>query len=376
MYYLDKRTSGVGGKTLFICDTPYQLLNILNYVCHLGELGGEELHICICDRDFSREQIKSVNELGLFNRVFVYQTDLVSPKEGKDFFYRLNRFCFPRKYIASLITDRDFNCKAYNRLFCAFPIPLAVAITAVNPDLELRLFDDGIGSYINGIPSPDSKKRKLLYKLRGKTSPWSRVRYIYANNVDHFPRDTAAQLVPLMPMCSSNQVFQASLETVFGYNNCSLYDQCKVVYLTQPLETIFENCERLKDIENGLLETLTESGISFVVRKHPKHRDCSFGDVREDENNDLWELICAKQITDEHMLISCYSTAQFSPKMLFGKEPWLIFVHRLYSDFFDEDKLLEMDKMIGKLKSCYKDKHKILAIQSVNELRDTLINIC
>jgi hypothetical protein len=92
-------------------------------------------------------------------------------------------------------------------------------------------------------------------------------------------------------------------------------------------------------------------------------------------SNDLWELICARQITDNHVLISGYSTAQFSPKFLYNKEPWLIFTFKLYTGFFSDQKIESMQEVIERIRNGYENKEKLLIPKNVEELKEALVRI-
>ena len=379
---MDKNSLTMMGKSAskdnricFICDTPYQLLNILNYVCHQDKHTVEERDLLICNRDITEQQIDAVKGLSLFCHVYVYHTDLESAKQKKNILYRAQRFFLPKKFISSLITE-PFDCRKYGMLFCAFPIPMAVAITSINPDIRLCLFDDGIGTYINGIPSPDSRKRQMLFRLKGKTSPWSRIETIYVNNKTQFRENKIAKKIEqLTPMGETSEFFQKAVEAIFPYRECSLYDQHNIIYLTQPLNTIIDEPELYWTIEEDILAGLNEIKLPVVIRKHPKHNSYINKVFPEDMSNDLWELICARQITDNHVLISGYSTAQFSPKFLYNKEPWLIFIFKLYTGFFNDQKIESMQEVIERIRNGYENKEKLLIPKNVEELKEALVKI-
>jgi DNA mismatch repair protein MutS len=53
-------------KLCIICDAPYQVYNILNYVCHQNEFEKDEIDLLVCDRDISDKQIQQLKNLELF----------------------------------------------------------------------------------------------------------------------------------------------------------------------------------------------------------------------------------------------------------------------------------------------------------------------
>lgn len=370
-----KRSTLSGNRICIVCDTPYQLLNGINFACHQNEFEPAMIDALICNRDIDEQQIQSVEQLQLFGKVYRYRTDLVSPGKKRNVFYRANRFFRPEKYVRSLMIDDSFDIREYSCLICAFPIPMTVAMTAINPDISVRLIDDGIGTYIGQIPSPDSKKRRMLFRLRGKTSPWSRLSTIYVNNENIYSGNITDTVTALPPIREDDERIKGALERVFPYKGEDYYDSNRIIYLTQPLETIFSDQDRFWSIEKSILRAIEGSRVPAVVRKHPKHKVFLDHSMQEDKANDQWELVCARQIRSDHVLISCYSTAQFSPKFLFDKEPWLIFTYLMYDELFDSEKISEMEKMIARMRSYYKDSNKIAVVKDADDLKNQLGSI-
>lgn len=367
MYFNKKK-----GKACFVCDTPYQLLNILNIVYNQSEFESQDMDLLICNRDIPNSRIEKIKSLNLFGSVFVYSTDLETKEQKKSISFRAKRFFFPEKYVRSFMKNKDFNCRDYDYLICAFPIPMTVAMTMINPDLTLRLFDDGIGTYLGFIPSPDSKKRQLIFRLRRKSSPWSRIECIYVNNKKHYSGTEIDNVIQLKSFEEAGEDFRDAVDLIFGFEKCRYYDECKYVYLTQPLETIFDDAEKYWDIENKVIKLLEPQKDDCVVRKHPKHKEYLEHSMFEDNTNNIWELICAKQITNEHVLIGCYSTAQFSPKFLYNKEPKLIFLFELY-DCFENDQVQKMRGMVNNMKESYSDPGKVVIIERLEQLKSSIL---
>ena len=85
-----------------------------------------------------------------------------------------------------------------------------------------------------------------------------------------------------------------------------------------------------------------------------------------DDGKNMWEMECLNSIRDDHILISCCSTAQLTPKIVGGKEPYIFFLHRFLLD--DESAIKKgLENMIENLTALYSDKSKILIPNSVEE---------
>jgi hypothetical protein len=89
----------------------------------------------------------------------------------------------------------------------------------------------------------------------------------------------------------------------------------------------------------------------------------------------MWELISLLELSSNHVLISWFSTAQFTPNMLHRKEPWVIFLYEIFRDGVSEESYKEMIKLTNILKMNYTNKHKIIVPNSVESLKNELSNI-
>ena len=78
----------------------------------------------------------------------------------------------------------------------------------------------------------------------------------------------------------------------------------------------------------------------------------------------MWEIECQNTITDNHIIVSFFSTASFTPKMLFGKEPYVIFLYKtLGIEFFNANKL------VNSLQSLYNNPKKIILVEDLDQLK-------
>ncbi len=126
---------------------------------------------------------------------------------------------------------------------------------------------------------------------------------------------------------------------------------------------LFEVHDARIDIEFDILNTIAQnSRDDLIVRVHPRQKAEIYKEYFRDEINNLWELECEKQITDEHILISAFSTAQVMPKLLGGKEPTIIFLFKIFGCYDDCMKIVE------KMVNMYQNKEKIYIPESINEL--------
>ena len=77
----------------------------------------------------------------------------------------------------------------------------------------------------------------------------------------------------------------------------------------------------------------------------------------------MWEIECQNTITDNHVLVSFFSTASFTPKMLYGKEPYVILLYKMLGvEFFNADEL------VSGLQSLYSNPQKVILVENLDKL--------
>ena len=77
----------------------------------------------------------------------------------------------------------------------------------------------------------------------------------------------------------------------------------------------------------------------------------------------MWEIECQNTITDNHVLVSFFSTASFTPKMLYGKEPYVILLYKMLGvEFFNADEL------VSSLQLLYSNPEKVILVENFDEL--------
>ena len=80
----------------------------------------------------------------------------------------------------------------------------------------------------------------------------------------------------------------------------------------------------------------------------------------------IWEIECMNGNFEEKRLVSLFSTACMTPKMMFGDEPEVIFLEQLLPGEFD-DKMFK--ELIKRFQSIYSDCNKVKVPQSTEELK-------
>lgn len=357
-------------RLCFICETPFQIMNCLNYMYHQTEFSDVVSDIYIGDKFYQfNDIVKRLQDESVFDHVYGYNYDI---ENGKISHYKnkINEIFFPKKYIQSLVTQKiEINKKLYDYIYISVTTHFGIAMVLGCPKARVRYYDDGLASYIGYIgPRYLPEKRKILYKIAGKDYWRLQPEALYVNNKKFCRSELTDNIQELFPVAESSKEFKQILYRIFDYQQEKLYDQKQIVYLSQPNEADDAN-------EKKVLKILDLYKEFCMIRIHPRQNNAEYDDFAIDQQRGLWELVCVEQIHDDHVLIGQFSTAQVVPKLLFEKEPWLIFTYKLYIKDNSNVNLDKIETMIMDLKNCYEKPDKIFVIENMEQLEKTLSDI-
>lgn len=344
------------------CETPFQLLNAFNYaVNHSHENVELDLYI---RKDFwlGSDLIARIEEVNIFDRVFVFEyrnNDLYTGKKLN--IEKLQRTFFPVRYINSRILNGKAYLK-YDLIFVAYLQPFEYGLLIANDSAKLIYYDDGMASYMNNYPLEGFGRSRKILKLLGKNDNFYRPEKLYINNLQFCNDPITENVEEFFPLSKADAEFWKKIDYVFQYSQSGFYEKNKTIFLSMP-----------NDLESEIFAEHVDTILSLLcgerncaVRPHPRDTRKFDDSVNVDRNNDLWELVSLRELQNDNCLISIFSTAQFTPKMIYDKEPYLIFLYKLFGDVFKmTDK---MSGMIDVIRSHYSDPSKIIVVNDTDEL--------
>lgn len=349
---------------VFVCWTPYQIFNAVNFVLHDVEGAKNNADIYIYHEFSNAEKISAVlKQLPIFLHVYdvkVYDRKKVWYSKWN----KVKRLFFPyltvKRYLQS---DIDVRQQGYTTLIISGNNLFSVNLYNCISNLKVYFIDDGTGSYYGDMRSRDMTPLYKIFNRLFHRGPLSyKVEKIYMNN-KACCQTTISENVVQLPRVKPGSEVIAALKKVFSYQQNCLYTDKKYIYFTQPLaETAIG--DSAETVENAILTAVQDH---VLVRVHPRQDKDAYADYTIDTVNNQWELECAEQITDAHVLIGAFSTAQFTPKMLYDKEPTVIFTYKLYGNG-----LAYADKTVAMLRNMYKEPQKVIVAESLSDLQQLL----
>lgn len=352
-------------RTAIVCNTPLQIMGALdivaNNICDTKNKTDLFLIMSFRDSDIISENINKTN---LFNHVY-----RIKPNKKK--ITSLFDLLSYKKILSSYdFEDNSFLNNKYSNLFVGDKNLLGVALNYKNKCESVYIYDDGINSYKgNCIIDYNSYKYPFISKLL-KTDVLSyKIKKLFVYNKEYCHSSISNEIEQLPQINKNNNVYDI-LFNVFNYNEETDLKKHRIIILDQPLEK--------KKNFNGLTfyEILNKIQINNpLIRLHPVQKNVNYGQYKVDKVNNLWELECIKNLSNNHILLSFYSTAQFSPKFISDKEPYVFFLYKLFISDYGTKEYEEFENMIKVLKDSYKTKDKIYVPKNLEELNYLLKEI-
>ena len=355
-----------------ICSaTPYQTLNAVNLACNvLEQRDRKELFY----RNFSDETDKILMRLkkyDIFDEIHPY----VLKEKRHSLGYYFNDFlqaAYPQAFARSVLSNSvDLSRKNYGCLTVTAGTEMEVALFRIFQNARLIAYDDGIGSYVGDIVH--DHHLRFIWRLLGRRTDkiWPEV--LYVNNASLCRSKLCANICQLPKMERMSDDYMRMIYDVFGFaERCSFYRSTRLVYLTQPYEELGASIRKNANLIENVIQPYRQN---CVIRIHPRDMKANFPDNRLDRGETLWELICENEITDSHVLLCLCSSAAVMPKVLFDKEPWIIFAYRLFSGMEERIEREHFNPLISIIKSSYRDKQKVIVPETANELQAALSRI-
>ena len=358
-------------KYLFLCSSQYTIFNSINAVLNNVEECKSNADIVIFQRT---EDIRNISERIKESRIFgnVYDFPFINNLNAVSL---LMLFVFPRFFLSKLcLTDKSICLMEnhYNVLVSQSQL-YASLFRRINKNAEVYFIEDGLSSYTSGTVDP--LRRSAYFRLANKIffhgTLLSEVKIQLLYDPEMYLGDIG-NIKKLPKRKSENNIFY---NQIFEYRDNALYNSHKFVYLGTPyygLKKLMLNPNDAIDDLEDKCRFIVDSAMkvpkktNFIYRAHPiENIDedyykefCEF-----DICNNMWEIECQNTITDNHILVSFFSTASFTPKMLYGKEPYVIFLYKILGvEFFNADEL------VCSLQSTYSNPQKVILVENLDEL--------
>lgn len=345
--------------------TDYQLFNILKFVFYDTEKSKKNIDLYISSSIQNvHKKAEKLRETGLFSNVYIidkiiYSNNFILRKIKSSYLtFSKNSFL---KFVNK--KDReDILGKNYDIVIVPCATLLCEMFYNYFQHQKIYYIEDGLGSYFGNIHNTTmtSLHRYVIKILRREV----KVDKIYVNQSKLCNVNFVNEIVNIPG--SFTEVYKEMLKKIFldkCYKQCYFDDD--IIYLRQPLQDFGD---RFLMIESDLIKCAKNIYLDrLIIREHPRNHyqfdnNC---DIRIDNFNTMWECVSFEELTNNNVLIGMFSTAQITPKILFNKEPVIIFLFKIFP--LPESKKREENDVVNLLLNIYQDKRKIFVPENINE---------
>lgn len=350
-------------KSLFLCGSKYTLFNCINLANSLEFQNGICDIIVFCDKGLENVA-ENLSKAGIFRKVI--KADFVN---NYSLTKKIKLFLFPKTFKAISDLQED----SYSRLIVQSFFYASLVARKINYK-EIFLIEDGLSTYTSRVFS--SKKRRVFFKffnvlfMRKKNISVDGC-YVY-NSKLMVSNDIKTKVLPKI----STKTYEI-LKKVFMYTRTDETER-NITFLGSPYYGIKDLLEYPQTASKKfeifcdeiVKKVLGSCRKSIIYRKHPREDidyEGFFDNLTIDDNDSIWELISEDEITNDSIIISFFSTAAFTPKILYNTEPYVIFLYDILNE-----KVFNADLLVLGLKELYKNSSKVLVPKTIDEAQNIM----
>ena len=363
----------------FVCTSPYQIIGAIGIVKSKNLCADLYTDPAIFKLDDSL--LRKLREYAVFSDIIVM--DNLGQRNKRDFLSRKLRSIeltiFPEKTLSAYLPP-DIS---YNEFYASARSSTKAAQLAVlrkrNPNIKWIVFEDGLGSYSeNGRVTKVSGLRRLIEGILGwdLNDPKKMSVMVYCpeliSNYEHLKGISIEQ----MPRIELNDENRALLSDIFSIKEEHYINERYIIFDTRRNGGVYDYLTQAeKDCLDNCYEAIREfADEDVLLKEHPKSKEKTACSLKTYPYQGLPMEVLYLNMKDleNRVLISQVSTAVFSPKMLFDCEPYVICLHHLLRE---NGLSVDFEGIFEKFRSTYRDPSRVVAPNSIDELKQILHNI-
>lgn len=366
-----KSISQITSDVCFACTTPYQIIGAISIVVNYNL--NADLYIFGMFPNYNNVAYK-LSKYDIFMNVHAVDCTYVgSPGRIKGFFEML----FAKKTV-SYFLPKEANYDYYFSSSRAFiKTVMQHVLLQRNPQMHRVIYEDGMGTYArNSHPLQVTKLKLFAEKILGWNldRPENTSMMAYMPELVEVPEGLHCE-VDQMPRLKWNKSNKEMLKDVFSLKADAAIKNKYIIF--DILRNSQSYSERRRNIllDNSYQRIMSVVGEKEIICKpHPRSLYGSSVGMKQYPYQEIpMEILYANmEDLEEKVLITYISSAVFTPKILFDKEPYVICLHNMIEQ--SETSFL-FQKIYTKFKRVYRNKSKVMAPSTLNELELVLKRI-
>ncbi len=352
----------------FFCATPYQIL----LASHLAytELKEKKVDIYVLNHfNNAKEILERLSRFSLFHKVVyvdcVEFTRSFSTNRLIRFMQKIGAYVSYKKVAKNVL---HYQQEAYGDVYFSFPdVIIQLGLKAIydnNKQVKIHLFEDGLGGYTPNNQRVSSFKT-VFNAITQSSNILDRYDFLHVFKPE-LMYETNIPIRKIEPIDRSDTKFREIVNHVFGYSDSDKIKE-RIVFFEQPMPFFTGMDEAVANIVCPLLKS------DYTVKLHPRSLSERYNACNIYKNNGIpWEVICMNCEIENKVLIAYSSTAVISAKMLFDKEPTIIYLFNLPEILRYGDINNHMRAFINKFKQTYSQPEKVMTPKTVEEIQSII----
>jgi len=352
-------------EACFACTTPYQVIGAISITIEkkldadLFVFGMFPNYVNVC---------KNIRNQGIFQNVFAVDcSKLGHPGKKKAFLQML----FSKQVVSSFLPS-DAVYKTYYSSSRAHPkTVLQHVLLNRNPSMTRVIYEDGMGTYtgrshtLNATRLKSTAEKILGWKL---DIPENTSMMAYIPELVDVPEYLTGHVVEKMPRLQFDKKNGEMLKNIFSVDDSKRIDNKIVIF-----DTLRPNPSHINEDEYEILDECYRTISDYftgdvIIKPHPRSRAVGNYDIELYEYQEVPMEVLYTDMEDlnERILIAYTSSAVFTQKILFDKEPTVICLHRLIKNSRSS---ITFEPIFEKFKSIYSKQDKVCAPDSMDDLK-------
>lgn len=357
-------------KSCFFCGTPFHIFNSIILVKNKNLYADIYIDDVFASAKTIADNLKA---LGVFDNVYL----LDRKKHWRfpdnvllQYLFALKGYCTFDKVVPKIIP----NLKTYADFYFAndprtdvFGRFIKFYIVKNCTKYNIHYIDDGLGSYnrkMYEITWIDKLARRLFFRKNILLFDCD----YYLHSPEYYSHLNGDNKNRIYPIGMIDEDLKEVLKRVFTLNNVNTIIDYNIYF-----DTVRN--EEFNAIGNKLVSRMIKELLSrgdFMVKSHPREMKEKYEDEYSIEFGLPFEILCLYNDFTDHILATSFSTAVFTPKLIFNQEPQIVLLYKVVKKYSKTNDAL-FDWYVNGYKKMY-PLEKLIVCNSEEEFKKYVIN--
>ncbi|MEG2295548.1 MAG: hypothetical protein RSB96_02285 [Oscillospiraceae bacterium] len=368
-----------------IAASPYQILNALSLSMHSFKDEPIDLYVYSSFYKGVADTSNKLKNSNLFANVYLP----VDPCVFMEVPEKTNLFNEYELEEIEKVVQNGFGVnlkeKFYDKIVCASINRAGTSMVSYfsyyNKLLETYLYDEGLAQYLSYADNMDNsiaffeQENNYMVKVIKNHSSIPKLTAHFLNQPDLYVQERFAPVQKLPKFDTKNTEMVAMLSELHHYDEKEdEFINRKIVFFSQPIATTALTRIQLFEVLS-IIET-TFCIDDFIVKLHPGESN-NFPELRHyhisEKSGTPWEIFCMNHDYSDKIFITSFSSAVFTPNMLFDQQPTIIILDNLKYEVGNRDTAL--NAFFTRFRAAYPDPNKVFIPKTMGEFSSILASL-